>query len=78
MTIHYFTAADLAPDDAWYRSSYSGGTGNNCVEVADLTTPTAPRPGIGVRDSKNPTGPALLLRPSTWSAFVTHVRATSI
>ncbi|WP_405478505.1 DUF397 domain-containing protein [Streptomyces sp. NBC_00009] len=64
-----FTALDIAPDSAWRKSSYSDGTGNSCVEVAE--TPT----GIGLRDSKNPTGPALLLTPATWTRFITHVRA---
>ncbi|WP_436845742.1 DUF397 domain-containing protein [Streptomyces shenzhenensis] len=31
---------------AWHRSSYSGDTGGDCVEVADLA------PHIAVRDSK--------------------------
>ncbi|GAQ56616.1 DUF397 domain-containing protein [Streptomyces acidiscabies] len=66
-----YTAPELAADHAWFKSSYSDGTGNSCVEVADLA------PNIGVRDSKNPTGPALLLPPSAWSPFLTHLRATS-
>ncbi|WP_406477755.1 DUF397 domain-containing protein [Streptomyces sp. NBC_01615] len=61
-------APALAPEGAWRKSSYSDGTGNNCVEVAHLA------PGIALRDSKNPTGPALLLPPKAWSAFVTHIR----
>ncbi|MFF2921990.1 DUF397 domain-containing protein, partial [Streptomyces celluloflavus] len=24
------------PDQVWFKSSYSGGEGNECVEVADL------------------------------------------
>lgn len=63
------TAIALAPEGAWRKSSYSDGTGNNCVEAAHLT-PT----GIAVRDSKNPTGPALLLPASVWTTFVTHIR----
>ncbi|QES43927.1 DUF397 domain-containing protein [Streptomyces venezuelae] len=68
------TAPDLAPDRAWFKSSYSDGTGQNCLEVAYLTAP--PGTGIAVRDSKNPHGPALLLRPSSWSAFVAHASRT--
>ncbi|MBO4210342.1 DUF397 domain-containing protein, partial [Micromonospora echinofusca] len=38
----------------WRKSTRSGGSGGNCVEVADNL------PGVvGVRDSKDPTGPAL-------------------
>jgi Domain of unknown function (DUF397) len=53
---------------AWRRSSYSGGSGN-CVEVArDL--PAA----VGVRDSKDPGGAALLFAPDIWRAFVARVK----
>ncbi|MGH4001856.1 MAG: DUF397 domain-containing protein [Pseudonocardiaceae bacterium] len=48
-------------------SSYSGNSGN-CVEVADLTARRA------VRDSKNPTGPVLILSAAEWSAFTAGVR----
>jgi hypothetical protein len=30
----YRTAANLAPQSAWFKSSFSGDTGNNCIEVA--------------------------------------------
>ncbi|WP_084161263.1 DUF397 domain-containing protein [Nocardia sp. BMG51109] len=29
---------------------------------------------VGVRDSKNPTGPALVFTPSEWDAFTTGVK----
>ncbi|CAL9568874.1 DUF397 domain-containing protein [Streptomyces sp. enrichment culture] len=49
----------------WRRSSYSSGTGGECVEV------TEDLPGlVPVRDSKNPHGPALLFPSEAWSAFV--------
>lgn len=50
----------------WHKSRYSG-TGN-CLEIATLQGATA------VRDSKNPTGPALLFPDATWSAFVASTR----
>ncbi|MGH3973026.1 MAG: DUF397 domain-containing protein [Pseudonocardiaceae bacterium] len=53
----------------WQVSSYSGNSGN-CVEVADLTARRA------VRDSKNPTGPVLILSTAEWSAFTTGVRSS--
>ncbi|MFB8176196.1 DUF397 domain-containing protein [Streptomyces sp. NPDC055966] len=52
----------------WRRSSYSGDTGGQCVEVADLTPATA------VRDSKHQHGPALLFPTRAWSAFVQSVK----
>ncbi|MFI1829639.1 DUF397 domain-containing protein [Streptomyces sp. NPDC020412] len=50
---------------AWRKSSYSSGAGDNCVEVADNIPGTVP-----VRDSKNPTGPALAFGIDAWAAFV--------
>lgn len=52
----------------WFKSSRSGSKAD-CVEVAHLTG------GVGVRDSKNPTGPALVFTPAEWTAFVSGVRA---
>ncbi|MFF8402686.1 MULTISPECIES: DUF397 domain-containing protein [unclassified Streptomyces] len=53
----------------WRKSSYSGDTGGQCVEVAALPAHTA------VRDSKSPTPAATLLFPPTaWSAFVESVK----
>ncbi|MGW4889673.1 DUF397 domain-containing protein [Streptomyces sp. CL12] len=65
-----FTAPELAPDSAWFKSSYSN-AGQNCVEVAPLA------PHIGVRDSKDPHGPALLLPSYAWAQFIGHVAAVT-
>jgi hypothetical protein len=59
---------------SWRKSSYSGGNGGACVEVAVL-------PGskegsdyvIALRDSKNPEGPALIFTPDEWTAFTAGV-----
>ncbi|MCL7489854.1 DUF397 domain-containing protein [Streptomyces sp. MCA2] len=52
---------------AWQKSSYSGqGNGNECIEVAP--TPHT----IHIRDSKNPHGPQLHLRPAAWADFVAY------
>jgi hypothetical protein len=57
----------------WLRSSYSTGA-NNCVETA---RPAAgPRAGLlAVRDSKNPSGPALLFSPESWAGFTAAFRS---
>ncbi|MEU3455215.1 DUF397 domain-containing protein [Micromonospora sp. NPDC006766] len=56
----------------WRKSTKSGNNGGNCVEVADNL------PGVvGVRDSKDPTGPLLTFEPSTWRAFVAQVAKPS-
>lgn len=54
--------------ETWRKSTYSGGGGGNCLEVA-VGHPTA----VPVRDSKTPQGPKLMLRPEAWSAFVKAV-----
>ncbi len=52
---------------AWRASSRSNGQ-YACVEVAVV-------PGrVGVRDSKDRSGPALVFAPSAWRAFVDDVR----
>ena len=48
----------------WFKSTRSGGA-KECVEVAFLTDGST-----GVRDSKNPSGPALVFSPREWDAFV--------
>lgn len=52
----------------WHKSSYSSAQGN-CVEVADLDDG-----GRAVRDSKDPSGPALWFTPPEWAAFTAGVR----
>ncbi len=52
----------------WYKSSYSQPSGD-CVEVAHL-----PGGQIGVRDSKNPTGPALTFTPTAWDTFTASIQ----
>jgi hypothetical protein len=63
---------------AWQKSTYSGGSGSDCVEVGwrsrqeDLPAPEADRaPALSVevlvRDSKNPTGPTLTIPAIAWT-----------
>lgn len=57
---------------AWFKSSYSGTEGGDCVEVA-----LCPRT-VHIRDSKlNPVGdgPELTVPASAWAEFVAHVGA---
>ncbi|MFJ1552523.1 DUF397 domain-containing protein [Streptomyces mirabilis] len=55
---------------AWFKSSYSGGDGDDCVEIA--TRPST----IHVRDSKNTDGPHLTLSPTTWADFLDYASTT--
>jgi len=52
----------------WFKSTKSGGA-KECVEVAFIEGDA-----VGVRDSKNPTGPALVFTPAEWDAFTSRVQ----
>ncbi|MFJ8105658.1 DUF397 domain-containing protein [Streptomyces sp. NPDC096132] len=55
----------------WRKSSYSGDQGGECVEIAETYST------IAVRDSKNPAGPILTLRPAVFSNFLSWAAATA-
>nr|WP_184698564.1 DUF397 domain-containing protein [Saccharothrix tamanrassetensis] len=54
-------------DTEWFKSSYSTGGNDNCVEVR-LTTTDA-----GIRDSKNPQGEALRVPRTRWTDFLSSL-----
>ncbi|MGV9411949.1 DUF397 domain-containing protein [Nocardia sp. NPDC003693] len=54
------------PRAHWRKSTHSGGSGGDCVEVAFAGG------SVGVRDSKNP-GPVLVFAPGEWDAFTAGV-----
>ncbi|MFI6699978.1 DUF397 domain-containing protein [Streptomyces sp. NPDC050509] len=51
---------------AWFKSSYSGTQGDDCVEVA------ATEQAICVRDSKDVARPHLAVGRDGWTSFVRH------
>ena len=53
----------------WRKSSFSGGGGSNCVEVADAGQ------AIAVRDSKATLGPILVFGQHAWRQFAAKVKA---
>lgn len=53
----------------WHKSSYSNGSGGNCVETASLASSAT-----AVRDSKRPEGPVLGFSQGAWGDFVAAVR----
>ncbi len=61
---------DASALSGWRKSSYSGGSSDNCLEVGDTPAPTH----VPVRDSKNPAGPAVVFSASAWSAFVSGLK----
>ncbi|MGN9836642.1 DUF397 domain-containing protein [Nonomuraea sp. H19] len=57
----------------WRKSSYSAEQDfGTCVEVAELGS------HLGVRDSKDPSGPHLTFSRDSWSAFVRAIRSRSL
>ncbi|MFE9563681.1 DUF397 domain-containing protein [Streptomyces sp. NPDC006487] len=69
---------------AWFKSSYSGGEGGECLEVAFDWRKSSYSSGEGgqcvevagcadsihIRDSKVPSGPQLSVAPGAWAAFL--------
>ncbi|OBQ49650.1 DUF397 domain-containing protein [Streptomyces sp. H-KF8] len=49
---------------SWFKSSYSSGSGGDCVEVADAGA------AVLVRDSKRPEAAILTVPATQWTAFV--------
>ena len=62
MTPRTKNTADLSL--TWFKSSYSGAEGGDCVEAA--ASPQA----IHVRDSKDTARPGLAVGPDAWAVFV--------
>ncbi|MBO2447962.1 DUF397 domain-containing protein [Actinomadura barringtoniae] len=72
----------------WRKSSYSGGGGGDCVEIASWRKSShsgsdggecievAPlSPHIAVRDSKDPDGPKLVFDAADWRTFTRRIKA---
>ncbi|MEV8424540.1 MULTISPECIES: DUF397 domain-containing protein [Streptomyces] len=59
----------LSATGGWFKSSYSGGEGSSCVEVADFPST------IGVRDSKDRDLPSFSVSKLAWAAFIDSARS---
>ncbi|MFJ1995442.1 DUF397 domain-containing protein [Streptomyces asiaticus] len=70
----------------WFKSSYSGGGGGDCVEVAFTKSSysggggggecveVAIRPDtVHIRDSKDTERTPLAVSPEAWAAFIAHI-----
>jgi hypothetical protein len=55
-------------DPRWRKSTYSGTTGNSCVELGQAAR------GVLVRDTTDRTGPALAIPAWSWQAFLAQVK----
>ena len=58
------------PRPPWRKSSYSNGQAN-CIEVASTAR------AVAVRDTKDPSGPALAFAPPGWQAFTRRIKGAS-
>ncbi|MEV7521568.1 DUF397 domain-containing protein [Streptomyces sp. NPDC091371] len=54
----------------WFKSSYSGSEGDDCVEVAACTE------AVHIRDSKVTAGPELAVTSTAWADFLGGVTGT--
>ncbi|MER0244173.1 DUF397 domain-containing protein [Streptomyces sp. HSW2009] len=63
---------DASTLDGWIKSSFSGGSENGCVAWAPNHART--HGTVPVRDSKDPSGPALVFETTTWNAFITSIK----
>ncbi|MGW2231582.1 DUF397 domain-containing protein [Streptomyces formicae] len=68
----------------WFKSTYSGSDGGNCLEIAYAWRKSSYSSGEGgacleiaahptavhIRDSKNPEGPHFTVAPDAWTAFL--------
>ena len=61
------------PEHGWFRSSYTGPNGGDCVEVNEQRSDV-----VGVRDSKQPQRAALAFGRSRWRSFVAAVAANRL
>ncbi|GGY25022.1 DUF397 domain-containing protein [Streptomyces omiyaensis] len=77
----------MSSDLKWFKSSYSGDQGGNCVEVAvgwtkssysvdqgECVEVAACVHSVHVRDSKDTTIPSLSVSPDAWDAFLRRVK----
>ena len=53
----------------WRKSSHSGSEGGTCVELADLSA------AVGIRDSKNPHGPKLVVSRRELCSLIARVKS---
>ena len=66
-------APEFDPSRAVWRTSGFSNNGGACVEVADNLSGI-----VAIRDSKDSSGPILLLTPIQWRELITKLRANAV
>ncbi|MEU8887142.1 DUF397 domain-containing protein [Streptomyces sp. NPDC048442] len=85
---------DFTPHSAWFKSSYSGNEGGDCVEVAHgwhkssysgnqggdcIEIATCTCADVHVRDSKlGDASPTFDVKPTTWASFASFAAAHTV
>ncbi|WP_326799069.1 DUF397 domain-containing protein [Streptomyces sp. NBC_01808] len=62
--------SSIGPD--WFKSSYSSGDADNCIEIAVTSQ------AVLVRDTKDREGGQLSVTPAAWADFVTFAKAVDL
>ncbi|MFM9700807.1 DUF397 domain-containing protein [Streptomyces europaeiscabiei] len=62
----------IRSEHQWFKSSYSGGSGTECVEAAFIED------GAAVRDSKDLSIPWLTFSRRAWGSFITAIEKAEI
>lgn len=64
----------------WRKSTRSSNGGDTCVECSPVPSVLAERTGatVGVRDSKDPDGPKLLLRSAAFGALLRDIKSGAL
>ncbi|SFF53891.1 protein of unknown function [Actinacidiphila alni] len=79
-------------DLVWFKSSFSGSEGGDCVEIAcdwrkssysadeggNCVEVAAHPQAVHIRDSKDPEGPALTVSPAAWADFVAYAARAAV
>ncbi|MEU7056867.1 DUF397 domain-containing protein [Streptomyces sp. NPDC046197] len=82
------TIPDASALSGWRKSTYSGGSSGDCLEITAWRKSTysggssdnclevndTAQPLVPVRDSKNPAGAAIVFSGAAWAAFVAGLR----
>ncbi|MDX2936923.1 DUF397 domain-containing protein [Streptomyces ipomoeae] len=62
----------IRSEPQWFKSSYSGGSGTECVEAAFIQSK------VHIRDSKHTSGTLVTVPAEAWSCFIGALRQDTL